>query len=183
MSTLTYLLIGLAAIAGIVLFQRLLVAFRQYWRLWGKMVIQCPETRRTEAVEVDCGRAALTGMAGESVVQLKSCSRWPERHDCDQDCLAQLERDPQSHRVWNMAIEWYAGKKCLYCGKPIDDLNHFDHPPALRQAGGKTIEWDEIEPEKLPAMLESCQPVCWNCHIAESFRHEHPELVVERPGR
>ena len=25
-------------------------------------------------------------------------------------------------------------------------------------------------------------PVCWNCHIAESFRREHPELVVDRPA-
>jgi hypothetical protein len=24
-------------------------------------------------------------------------------------------------------------------------------------------------------------PVCWNCHIAQTFRRVHPELVVVRP--
>jgi hypothetical protein len=27
----------------------------------------------------------------------------------------------------------------------------------------------------------SSAPVCWSCHIAESFRRTHPELIVDRP--
>jgi hypothetical protein len=26
-------------------------------------------------------------------------------------------------------------------------------------------------------------PVCWGCYVAQSFRREHPELVVYRPWR
>jgi hypothetical protein len=25
------------------------------------------------------------------------------------------------------------------------------------------------------------QPVCWDCHIAQTFRREHAELVTDRP--
>jgi hypothetical protein len=25
-------------------------------------------------------------------------------------------------------------------------------------------------------------PVCWSCHMSETFRRAHPELVVERPA-
>jgi hypothetical protein len=24
------------------------------------------------------------------------------------------------------------------------------------------------------------RPVCWNCHVTETFRRLHPELVVDR---
>jgi hypothetical protein len=30
-------------------------------------------------------------------------------------------------------------------------------------------------------VLETHRPVCWNCYIAQFFRHEHPDLVVYRP--
>lgn len=29
----------------------------------------------------------------------------------------------------------------------------------------------------------SHQPVCWNCHIVQTFRREHPEMIVERKER
>ena len=35
--------------------------------------------------------------------------------------------------------------------------------------------------EQLPEIFATHQPVCWNCHIAESFRRLHPELVTDRP--
>ena len=34
-----------------------------------------------------------------------------------------------------------------------------------------------------PVMLDSYLPVCWDCHIAESFRREHPELVTDRDSK
>ncbi len=183
MATETYLLIALAGVAGAYLLRRFQIATREYWKLAGKMIVTCPETHKSEAVEIANGRAAAAAMAGRRHVELKTCSRWPERHDCDQDCLGQLESDPQSHWVWNIAADWYAGKNCVYCKKPIHDLNRFDHRPALLNPEGKTIEWDEIPAQDLPGMLTSCQPVCWNCCIVQDFRREHPELVVERPGR
>jgi hypothetical protein len=42
------------------------------------------------------------------------------------------------------------------------------------------VQWSEIPAEKLQEVMRTHQPVCWNCHIAETFRREHPELVVDR---
>jgi hypothetical protein len=179
----TYLPIALAVIAGAFLIHRLQIAFRQYWKLSGKLLVTCPETQKTEAVEIATGHAAAAVLVGHEDVVLKACSRWPERKDCDQDCLSQLEADPERHEVWNIATDWYAGKRCVFCKNPIGDLNHFDHRPALLNLEGKAIEWDEIRPKDLPEMLAFCQPVCWNCCIVQNFRHERPELVVDRQGR
>jgi len=183
MATETYFILALAVIAGILLVLRFQVAAREYWKLSGKLLVTCPENKHTEAVEIAGGRAAAAALIGGKQVELKACSRWPERRGCGQDCLSQLEQDPASHWIWNVATAWYAGKNCAYCRKPIVDLNHFDHRPALLNLEGRTIEWDEIPPQDLPETLASCLPVCWNCHIAETFRREHPELVVQRPGR
>jgi len=183
MATTMYFLLVLALIAAVWLILRFQVAAREYWKLSGKMLVTCPENRHTEAVEIASGRAAAEALLGREHLELKTCSRWPERKDCGQDCLSQLEKDPASHWIWNIATSWYAGKSCIYCKKPIVDLNHFDHRPALLSLEGKTVEWDEIRAQDLPEMLASSLPVCWNCHIAETFRHEHPELVVQRPGR
>ena len=183
MATETYLFFALAAMAAAFLIQRLHIAIRQYWKLSGKMLVSCPETHKTEAVEIATGHAAAAALVGLRDVELKACSRWPEHKDCDQDCLCQLASDPERHWVWNIAVEWYAGKSCVYCKKPIGVLNHFDHRPALLNLAGNAVEWDDISPKDLPEMLSFCQPVCWNCCIVQNFRHEHPELVVERAGR
>jgi hypothetical protein len=56
-----------------------------------------------------------------------------------------------------------------------------DHYAAFLQPGGRTIEWPQVPPERLRDTIEACPPVCWNCHIAETFRRMHPELVTDRP--
>jgi hypothetical protein len=89
--------------------------------------------------------------------------------------------DPESHRVWQIASQWFVGKRCVYCGKTIEHFGYFDHRPALLDAANQTVEWDKIPAEKLPEKLSSCRPVCWDCHVAETFRREHFELVVDRP--
>src|SRR6266576_3849706 len=44
------------------------------------------------------------------------------------------------------------------------------------------LEWNEIPLEHLQQTLSTHWPVCWNCHIAETFRRRHPELVTDRPA-
>jgi integrase len=46
----------------------------------------------------------------------------------------------------------------------------------------KTVQWSDLPAEKLPQVFETHRPVCWSCHIAQTFRRGHPELVVDRPG-
>jgi hypothetical protein len=159
------------------------------WRVWqalrfrGEMLVRCPETHQPAAVKVDVARAAAKLLAGGHDRELRDCSRWPERGECDQDCLEQVERDPDNHRVWTIAARWFAGKKCVYCGKAIDTLSHFDRSPALLGEESKTAEWDEVPAENLPGEFSRDMPVCWNCHIAQTFLRTHPDLVVHRPGK
>jgi hypothetical protein len=47
---------------------------------------------------------------------------------------------------------------------------------------GRTFGWGEVPAERLPEVLGTHLPVCWNCHIAETFRRQHAELVIDRPS-
>lgn len=169
----------LAALVGIIVF-RIFPVIEAYFEYRGKRLIVCPETGHTAAVNVAPGRAAASAIFGEPKLQLNQCSRWPERQDCGQECLVQIEADPDNCLVWNVVSNWYEGQECALCHKPLGRLHHLDHAPALMDPEKKTRTWDEISPERLPEILASCQPVCWNCHIVETFRRTHPELVVDR---
>jgi hypothetical protein len=164
--------IAAAAVSG--------AALRALLRWRGTRLVRCPETRAPAAVEVDVKEALLSGLLGHERVRLSDCSRWPARAGCDQDCLAQVERAPEDCRVRTIVAEWYQGKACVYCGHAFGQVHWHDHRPALRTAQGVTRQWNEVRPEELPALFATCLPVCWDCHVAESFRHQHPELVVDR---
>jgi hypothetical protein len=154
---------------------------RAYWRYRGTRVITCPETRKPAAVWVDAGHAAVTAVAGRPRLRLKDCSRWPERAGCDQRCLSQVEIAPDGCLVRTLLAEWYRTKKCVFCGRPLGEADCVQHKPALLNGEGRTLEWSEVRPETIPDVLATHRPVCWDCHVAESFRHQHPELVVDRP--
>ena len=175
-----YLLVALLVIAAGYVIRRVQIAARDARRFRGKMLATCPETQATVAVKVATWREALAALVGRRHLELKSCTRWPERQDCGQECLSQFESDPEKHRVWKIASQWYEGKNCAYCGKPIEAFSHVDHRPALLSAEKRTAEWDQVPAEKLPEIMASSLPVCWNCHVVETFRREHPELVIER---
>jgi hypothetical protein len=145
-------------------------------RYRGARVVTCPETNKPAGVEVDSIQAALA-----KGLRLKECSRWPDRQDCGQECLRQIEASPDGCLVRNMLAQWYAGKKCVFCGVPFEDIDWAERRPALRSPDDKTVEWKDLAPEEVPEALATHQPVCWNCHVAATFRREHPELVVERP--
>jgi hypothetical protein len=165
-------LVAAAAVAALV------SAFLR-WR--GTRLVRCPETRRPVAVRLDLPHVVLSSLVAETDLRLKDCTRWPERRDCGQECLPQIARAPEDCRVVHIVGEWYHGKHCVYCGEPFDVIRWHDRQPAVRSPQGVTLQWSELAPETLPEVFATHAPVCWNCHIAESFRREHPELVVERP--
>ena len=35
-------------------------------------------------------------------------------------------------------------------------------------------------PKNLPAVFQNFLPVCWNCFMAENYRRQHPERLVDR---
>jgi len=169
----------LALAAGLFIF-RAIPGVRAYFDYRGKRLITCPETHKTEAVDVDAKEAALGAFLSEPTLHLKQCSRWPERQDCGQECLKEIETDPENCLVWNIVSQWYEGKKCVLCHKPFTALHHLDHAPALRAPDHKTVEWKDVIPQQLREVFATHQPLCWNCHVTETFRRLHPELIVER---
>ena len=177
--TLFIVLIVLVLAVGLFVF-RAIPGVRAYFGYRGKRIITCPETHAPAAVDVAAGEAAVGAFLTEPTLRLRECSRWPERQNCGQECLQQIEVDPENCLVWNIVAKWYEGKNCIFCHKPIAPLRHLDHAPALVGPDLKTVEWNQLRPEQLPDIFATCQPVCWNCHIAENFRRLHPELVVNR---
>ncbi len=55
-----------------------------------------------------------------------------------------------------------------------------DHKPAMLSPEGRTVEWREVAPERVPDLLATHFPICWDCHITESFCRQHFEMIVDR---
>ena len=176
---LTLLVVIVAAVA---LFFLLRVV-RAYLLFRGVRAITCPETKARAAVEVNAWRAAASAAMLRQGFRLQDCSRWPERANCGQECLAQVEEAPEDCLLRNILESWYRGQSCAYCGKPFQHIAWLDNPPALLTPERKTIEWAQFPPESVDEVLKTHRPVCFGCHVAETFRREHPELVTDRNRR
>ena len=156
------------------------LAFRNYLRYRGKRLVTCPETHQAAAVHINAGKAAVTALIGRQEVRLDQCSRWPQRQNCGQDCLSEIKADPEHCLVWNIVAAWYKGKSCAYCQKPFEDIQWHDRHPALLSPDRTATQWNEVAPEQLPKIFETYLPVCWNCYIAETYRRENPDRVLNR---
>jgi hypothetical protein len=174
---LTVIAIILALVWAVVAFARI------YLRYQGKRVITCPETGQYAAVDLDAPHAAFTCLWNKADLRLTSCTRWPERRDCEQDCIQQIGLSPFGCQLRAMLTGWYKGKQCTYCHRAFDEIHWLEHQPALLAPGGKIVEWESIRPEAIPEALFTHQPVCWDCKVVEGFCAEHAELVVERPWK
>jgi hypothetical protein len=162
----------------------LFMVARIYFKYRGNSLVTCPETRKPAAVHVNAGKAARDVLTGKQPhLHLDQCSRWPERKNCGQQCLSQIENDPNACHVTSIVQQWYRGRACAYCGKPIETLHWHDHQPAMLGPDKKTAQWNELPTENLPEAFAGRWPVCWTCHMAETFRREHPDLVVNRPWK
>jgi hypothetical protein len=167
-------------------FPTLARAIRERRHYRGLRLVTCPETGEPAAVSADTRSAVRAALDGHSEVRLCECSRWPERAGCAQGCVAQLQGDPEQTKVSAIVERWYAGKKCAYCHKAIlagDRVaNWLDHGPAFLDVFEITEQWSEVAPESLPTVFKRALPVCWNCHEAQAFRRDFPELVTDRPA-
>jgi len=111
---------------------------------------------------------------------LSSCSRWPEKAGCGQECLAQISAAPDDCLVRNIVARWLAGKKCVNCGQPFGQISWAGSPPALLGADKKSMEWRQVPADHLSEVLATSLPVCFACHTAIRMVREHPELVIDR---
>jgi hypothetical protein len=178
------LVLGVAVLVGLgVLFvfgRRLAGAWMKYR---GTRVVVCPENREMVAVKVDAGHAAFSAPRGRPDLRLESCTRWPEKAGCGQECLGQIESAPEACLLRNILADWYQGKSCAFCGRSFHAIHWHDHEPGLVAPHGAIVAWDAFRPEEVLDVLATHKPVCWDCRVAESFRRAHPELVTDRPPR
>lgn len=150
-------------------------------RLSGSRVIICPETGKQAMIEVDARRAALTSLVGRADIRLETCWRWPLREDCGQQCMLQLDVAEDDCLVRSVLTKWFRGQQCIFCERPFGKIDFTDHKPALFTPEGITVELAEIPVAAVRDAMATYQPVCWNCHIAQTFYHEHLDVVIERP--
>lgn len=169
----------LVLVAGTVL-AGLAVGFRTFLRYCGQRLVTCPENQETAAVHVDAAKAASSRLIGKPEIRLDQCSRWPEMRNCGQQCLSKINADPENCLVWNIVGNWYKGKTCAYCQKPFGEIHWHDRHPALLSPEHVAKQWNEVPAEQLPKIFETCLPVCWNCYVAETFRQQNPDRVLNR---
>ncbi|MEI9977362.1 MAG: hypothetical protein WDO73_38080 [Ignavibacteriota bacterium] len=155
-------------------------AVRLWWKFRGDRAITCPENHRPAGVQVDAGHAARHPFARTPLLRLSSCSRWPERAGCGQQCLSQVETAPEDCLVRNILVRWYAGKRCASCGQPIGEISLAGAKPAVLSADKVSVDWSEIPADRLAETLETAKPICFACHLGNTLVRTHPELVVDR---
>jgi hypothetical protein len=157
------------------------VVVRAWLSYRGPHVVVCPDNGRAAGVDLDVRFGMAAALVGAPGLRLKACSRWPEKEHCGQECLVQVEEAPDDCRVRSVLRRFYVGQSCVVCARPFDPIAWHDHKPAIRRPDGMTVEWASIRPEELLDELAAGKPVCWSCHMALRFRHEHADLVIERP--
>lgn len=179
MTTVFFVITAIVIVGAVFYLLRFFVnAYRRYRN---PKVFVCPETGEQVAVKVDVPHVALSSAIAQPELRLQSCSHWPLRENCGQQCLLQIDSAPEGCAVRSVLAKWYRGKLCVYCGKPFDEIHLTDHKPALLNSKGEIIEWREVTLEKASEVLVTHMPVCWNCFIIQTFRRDHPDLVVDNP--
>jgi hypothetical protein len=170
--------VGLLSLVGVLLVVRFVVG---YVRLRGARVVTCPETQTKAGVELDATRAAAAAAIGAHALRLTSCSHWPERGGCGQTCLAEIQASPMDCLVRTHLAKWYGDQPCAICKRPIGHIDWHERRPALLAPDGRTLTWADVPAEQVDDILVSHRPVCFDCHVAETFRRTHPELVLDNP--
>lgn len=161
------------------------VAFALRWRRESDVrVVECPETGEKHAVVVDPAHAISHALRGDADRHLESCSRWPERQDCDQPCLEQIAKAPDGCFVRSRLERYYASANCAICGKDFGD--HVDwavHEPGLLDAEGHVTVWEQYPPQSLDEVLAERQPVCWDCTQIQRVAEAQPGRFTVREHR
>ena len=162
----TYVVVAIlaAAVLGIG-FRR---SYKAFVTFRGKRVMACPETGEAVAIELQARQAALLALFQSPALRVQACSRWPERAGCDEACVRDIEAAPAEHRVPDMLIEWCHQRPCACCGAPLPRVHVGQHQPHLMNQDRKIVEWRQVPAQDLPQVLNTCEPVCETCLLAET---------------
>lgn len=130
-----------------------------------RRVITCPETFKNEVIEIDRAHELYTLLRDKKETRLKSCTRWPERDDCDQDCVAQVDAGPAV--IDRILGKWYDGKNCAVCAMPLVRYDFQRGRAAALDGDGTLVELRDMNWNEFPMSLERFTPICWKCHEAQ----------------
>ena len=109
MSLEIYLIVMLLMLASLYYVAPLAVTvFRRYR---GKRIVTCPETLKPCAIEGDAKRAAITTVISRPDLRMKTCSRWPQRQDCGQECMLQVQILPFDSSIKDALSRWNAARR------------------------------------------------------------------------
>lgn len=181
MNTAAYFIVIMMIATALYFGVRWLVRVSSKYR--GSRTVVCPETGRPALVEVDTEHASLTSIVGRPEIRLESCSRWPMKNECGQECLANLDVAPGECLVSGVLTRGYRGKNCVYCDKPAEELHWMAHKPVVQTLAGELVQCDDVQIDKLSLVLKTHLPVCWDCYMSQTVLRNHPDLVVFRPWR
>ena len=145
----------------------------------GAKIVACPETGSCAVVEVDTLHASLTSIVGRAQIRVESCSRWPMKSQCGQECLATLDVAPGECLVSGSLMSWYRGRNCVYCGNPAEELQWLDHQSALQTQRGE-VGSRSVPVARSSIVVKTHLPVCWNCYLAQSSRKGHPDRAADK---
>ena len=154
-----------------------------WFKLRGQRVVICPENQRQVVVSLNAAHAASTSFGGSPDLRLSECTRWPEKAGCGQQCLTQIESQPEACLIRNILVKWYEGKACACCKLPFGEISWAGAKPAGIRADKVYVEWNDVSAEELSETLATGSPVCFACHMANKLVREHPDLAVDRAAR
>jgi hypothetical protein len=170
--------IGLFLI-GAIIFIGLPLAFslQSYFKNRGRRSVICPENHQHVDVEMDRKFAFRTAWRGKEHTRLQSCTRWPEKGDCGQQCLAQV--DPTPENIERLLVMWANGRACGICGRLLTTSDWRQGRLALLDERFKLIEMRQIDLTELSSTLERTRPLCWACHQDERARQAPPHRILK----
>jgi len=157
------------------------ISLQSYFRNRGRRTVVCPENHEPVTVEIDNKYAFRTALRGQEHERLQSCSRWPDKGDCGQECLAQL--DPTPENLERLLQKWYQGKACAICNHALTPADWRRSRLALLNEKQKLFELRHMHLDEIPSALDKLRPLCWNCHQEERARQAAPPRLLKGDRR
>lgn len=159
-----YLYLSFVLVLGLMACVVLMLKAHQYFSR--KARVLCPETRNPAAVRLDTAHAVQTFFTNVEELRIRDCERWPERADCQQDCLLQVDAKPVI--LERTLAKFYEGKACARCNTALT-RNDWEHGSfAMVNENNVYIPAAQIPLNRMPMALDGYRPLCRICHQAEA---------------
>jgi hypothetical protein len=157
------------------------LSIEDYYKNRGRQSVTCPASHQAADIEVDRQFAFWTALRGQEHSRLQSCSQWPEKGDCGQECLAQI--DPSPENIERLLTKWQERKRCAICTQALTPGDWRQGRLAGLDQNQKLIGLREMTLDRFAATLENMRPLCWNCHQEERERQPVPAVILKGDRR